>query len=122
MRRLLISFFIITGLIIGGVTIFATWKQQTKQAAANAVDSPEITIGEVTLVGDDMIMVKEDMSRRRYEFNASPDKLKDLKTGYRVEVVTGNEGVSSLTILGMPRADAELYQKWNKVINTNSIF
>ncbi len=36
--------------------------------------------------------------------------------------ITANEGVSSLTILGMPRADAELYQKWNKVINTNSIF
>src|SRR3972149_3044990 len=122
MRRLLISFFITTGLIIGGVTIFATWKQQTKQVAANAVDSPEITIGEVTLVGDAVLIVKEDMSRREYEFNAAPDKLKDVKMGYRVKVVTDNEGVSSLTILGMPRADAELYQKWNKVINTNSIF
>src|SRR3989304_514239 len=122
MRMLLLSVLIGTGLIIGGVSLFATWKKQTKQVAENAVDSPEITIGEVTLVGDAMLIVKEDMSRREYEFNASPDKLKDVKTGYREEVVTDNEGVSSLSILGMPRADAELYQKWNKVINTNSIF
>ena len=122
MRRLLLSILITAGLILGGLSFFATWKQQAKQVAANAVGSPEIIVGEVTLVGDALLIVKEDMSHRKYEFNASPDKLKDVKTGYRVEVVTANEGVSSLTILGMPRADAELYQKWNKVINTNSIF
>ena len=122
MRRLLLSVLITTGLILGGLSLFATLKHQTKRVAENAVDSPEIIIGEVTLVGDDMIIVKADMSRREYEFNASPDKLKDVKTGYRVEVETANEEVSSLTILGMQRADAELYQKWSKVINNNSIF
>ncbi len=117
MRRLLLSVLITSGLILGGLSLFATLKHQTKQVAANAVGFPEIIIGEVTLVGDDMIIVKEDMSRREYEFNASPDKLKDVKTGYRVEVETANEKVSSLTILGMQRADAELYQKWKVVKN-----
>ena len=122
MRRLLLSVLITAGLILGGLSLFATLKHQTKQVAANAVGSPEIIKGEVTIVGDDMIIVKADMSRREYEFNASPDKLKDVETGYRVEVETANEEVSSLTILGMQRADAELYQKWRKVINSNSIF
>src|SRR3990172_6172175 len=122
MRRLLLYMLIAAGLILGGLIFFVTWKQQTKQVAANAVGSAEIIVGEVTLVGVALLIVKEDMSHRKYEFNASPDKLKDVKTGYRVEVVTANEGVSSLTTLSIPRADAELYQKWNKVINTNSIF
>ncbi|MGH7800883.1 MAG: hypothetical protein ACREOW_09690 [Thermodesulfobacteriota bacterium] len=122
MRRLLLSVLITAGLILGGLSLFATLKHQTKQVAANAVGFPEIIKGEVALVGDDMIIVKEDMSQREYELNSSPDKLKDVKTGYRVEVETANEEVSSLTILGMQRADAELYQKWRKVINSNSIF
>ncbi len=85
----------------------------------NPATSPETIIGEVTHVSDSMLTVKEDMSQIVYEFNASPDKLKDVKTGYRVEVETANEKVPSLTVLGMPQADAELYRKWDKVINTN---
>ena len=117
MRKIFIVIFI--GIAVVLTTFLFFGKSIYKSAT---ISSPEIIIGEVTLFGDDMIIVKEDMSRREYEFNASPDKLKDIKTGYRVEVETANEEVSSLTILGMQRADAELYQKWRKVINNNSIF
>jgi hypothetical protein len=86
------------------------------------VSSPEVIRGAVTLVDKNMLMIKEDKTQMEYEFNASPDKLKDVKTGYRVEVKTVNKKFSSMDILGMPQADAELYDKWNKVINTNSIF
>jgi hypothetical protein len=88
----------------------------------NAASSPEIIRGDVALVDENMLIIKEDKTQMEYELIAPTDKLKEVKTGYRVEVKADNERVSSLTILGMSQSEAELHEKWNKVINTNSVF
>jgi plastocyanin len=80
---------------------------------ANAQIHAQTIIGEVTLVGQGTLKVKEDTSQTEYELTASPDKLKGVNTGYRVEAKTANGRVLSLTVLGMPtQAEAEPFQKF----------
>lgn len=69
---------------------------------ANAQDSAETIVGEVTSIDEGNINIKEDSTQEEYEFRASPNKLRDVQTGYRVEVKTANGRVLSLTVLGMP--------------------
>lgn len=114
MKRIFV--FMTAGVVLTTVLFFGTGFNR------NTASSPEIIRGDVTLVDENMLMIKEDKTRMEYELSASPDKLKEVKAGYRVEVKTENERLSSLTILGMSQSQAELYEKWNKVINTNSVF
>ncbi len=88
----------------------------------NGASSPEIIRGDVALVDKNKLIIKEDKTQMEYVLNAPPDKLKEVKAGYRVEVKADNERVSSLTVLGMSQSEAELYEKWNRVINTNLFF
>ncbi len=81
--------------------------------SANAASSPKYMIGEVTLVDERIFILKEDRTQETYELMASPAKLDDLRTGYRVEVTTADGKVLSLTKLGMPmQTEPEPFQKW----------
>ncbi|MGE5443031.1 MAG: hypothetical protein ACM3SR_00305 [Ignavibacteriales bacterium] len=80
---------------------------------AIAAHSPKTVIGEVTLVGENTLKIKEDTTQTEYELTVSPAKLKDLNTGDRIEVKATDGRVFSLTMLGMPmNAQPEPYQKW----------
>jgi hypothetical protein len=89
-------------------------KQEAKQIAVTATE--ETIIGEVTLVGESTLKVKEDNTQTEYVLAASADKLRDINTGYRIEVKATAGKVLSLITLGLPaQAESEFYQKW-KVI------
>jgi hypothetical protein len=73
-------------------------------------------MGQVTMVGQDMLKIREDATQVEYELKASPNKLKDLVTGHRAEVKAIDGKVSSLTILGMPmKAEFQPFQKWTVI-------
>ncbi len=69
---------------------------------ANAQDSAETIVGEVTSIDEGTIKIKEDSTQEEYELSASPSKLREVQTGYRVEAKIVNGRVLSLTVLGMP--------------------
>lgn len=74
-------------------------------------------IGQVTSVDQGIIAIKEDSSQTEYELRASPDKLKDISPGYRVEAKAFNGRVSSLTVLGMPmQAQPASSQKFEVIV------
>ena len=75
--------------------------------------SSQTIIGQVTMVGQDILKIREDATQVEYELKASPNQLKNLVTGYRAEVKATDGRVSSLTILGMPmKAESQPFQKW----------
>ncbi len=83
----------------------------------NAATPRDIT-GEVTFVDKPILRVKEDATQNEYDLMASPSQLRDVITGYRVEVREVEGRVISLTKLGMPmQAESEPFQKW-KVIRS----
>lgn len=93
------------------ITVYALLFISIVEASAN-----QTIIGEVTLVGDRVIKIKEDRTQMEYELQASPDKLASVMTGYRVEVNITDGKVSSLKILGMPmKAEPEPFQKWTVI-------
>ncbi len=69
---------------------------------AKAQESAETIVGEVTSIDQGKITIREDSTQEEYELSASPSKLRDVQTGYRVEAKTTNGKVLSLTVLGMP--------------------
>jgi hypothetical protein len=83
---------------------------------ANAAGSLKTIIGQVTLVSENTLKIKEDTTQTEYEFTASPAKLKDLNTGERVEIKATDGRVLSLVALGMPmKAQPEPYQEWEVI-------
>ena len=77
----------------------------------------QIIIGQVTMVGDRMLKIKEDGTQREYELKATPGQLVNVISGYRVEAKTTDGNLSSLTVLGMPmKAAPEPFQKWTVII------
>ncbi len=97
--------------------ILTTSLLYSKSLTANAASPKDIT-GEVTFVDETMLRLKEDVTQTEYELMASPNKLRDVITGYRVEVREIDGRVISLTKLGMPmQTESEPYQKW-KVIRS----
>jgi hypothetical protein len=68
----------------------------------NAQNSAETIVGEVTSIDHGTINIKEDSTQEEYELRASSSQLRNVQTGYRVEVKTANGRVLSLTVLGMP--------------------
>lgn len=92
----------------------AEMKQQSKHI--DVTSSEETIIGEVTLVGDRTLKVKEDNTQTEYVLAASQDKLRDIDTGYRIEVKATDGKVLSLITLGLPtQAQSEFYQKWEVI-------
>jgi hypothetical protein len=88
-----------------------------ESAVVTGSDIPETIIGIVTLLDERTLRVKEDITQTEYELTASPNKLKDVVSGYRVEVKTVNGSLVSLTILGMPaKAQSEPSQKFKVMI------
>ncbi|HWP91569.1 MAG TPA: hypothetical protein VNN20_05170 [Thermodesulfobacteriota bacterium] len=82
-----------------------------------AANLSQIIIGQVTMVGDRMLRIKEDGTQREYELRATPGQLVNVISGYRVEAKTTDGNLSSLTILGMPmKAAPEPFQKWTVII------
>jgi hypothetical protein len=97
--------------------VFATVLFFSQGFNSDAAIPPGYIIGEVTLVGDGMLIIEEDMTHRRYELIASPGELRGVITGYRVEVTTSGGRVISLTRLGMPmQTEPAPYQKWKIII------
>ncbi|GEM_PF-1233227 len=94
-------------------------RQRTRQVAVAPVETqvsttPTEVIGEVTSVNQGILRVRDDSTQREYEFTASPDKLSDIRTGYRVEVRAINGRALSLIRLGMPmHSESEPSQKWS---------
>ena len=83
---------------------------------ANAAGSLKTIIGQVTLVSENTLKIKEDTTQTEYEFTASLAKLKDLNTGERVEIKATDGRVLSLVALGMPmKAQPEPYQEWEVI-------
>ena len=98
------------------VAFLATVLTFSSNLMADDMSSPKTIIGQVTLVDQNMLKIKEDLTQTEYSFNASRDQLKNVSTGYRAEVKTDNGKISSLIVLGMPmKAEPEPFQKW-KVI------
>jgi hypothetical protein len=79
---------------------------------------PKNIIGQVTSVGQQALTIQEDTTQTVYTLAATQSQLKDLQTGYRVEVKTTGDGkVSSLTILGKPmQVESDPEQKWKVII------
>jgi copper chaperone CopZ len=91
---------------------------KTNEGAITAIPNLSGTVmGQVSSVDQGTITIKEDTSQTEYELRASPDKLKDVSPGYRVEAKAVNGRVLSLTILGMPmQAQPEPSQKFEGVV------
>jgi hypothetical protein len=102
-------------IVIG--TVFATTLSFSKTVNA------EILVGEITMIGNGVIKIKEDATGVEYQLIAPPNKLISINEphnrvtiGQRVEANVSSERVLSLEILGMPmKAKSEPFQKW-KVI------
>ena len=74
-------------------------------------------IGQVTMVGDRVLKIKEDGTQTEYELKATPGQMVNVISGYRVEAKTTDGNLSSLTVLGMPmKAAPEPFQKWTVII------
>ena len=58
-------------------------------------------IGEVTLVGDNVVRIKDNMGQV-YNLQVSQSKLKDVSTGYRVVAKEKGGKVISLEVIGVP--------------------
>jgi hypothetical protein len=84
---------------------------------AHDTSTPTTTIiGQVTMVDQTMLRIKEDSTGAEYNLNASPDKLREVRTGYRAEIKTDHGKILSLTLLGMPmRAESQPFQKWTVI-------
>lgn len=67
---------------------------------SNSAISQEI-IGTVTLVGNNMIQIKDD-SGQMYNISAPQSRLEDVNTGYRVAVKERNNKLVSLEVIGVP--------------------
>lgn len=105
MRKIFI--FLVSAVFFGTPLLFST------SLKAEDTSSPITIIGQVTMVDQSMLKIKEDVTQVEYELKASPDKLKEVVTGYRAEVKADHGKISSLTILGMPmKAEPEPFQKW----------
>lgn len=105
MKRLLIATTVLTTMLFFGIGL-----------NVNAAHSTKTIIGEVTLIVENAVKIKEDTTQTEYELATSPAKLKDLNTGSRVEVEATNGKVLSLTMLGIPmEAQPEPYQKWQVI-------
>ena len=82
-----------------------------------AQSSPETIIGDVTYVDLAMLKINEDITQTVYTFSASPNQLKNILPGYRVEVKTASGKVLSLTVLGIPmQSNPEPYQRWKVLV------
>ncbi|HEY7536246.1 MAG TPA: hypothetical protein VH878_09945 [Thermodesulfobacteriota bacterium] len=98
--------------------VFTTVLLFSHRLNANAATYPKTIVGEITLVGERTLIIQDDNTQRKYELAASPNKLRDLITGYRVEVTQTDGRVISLTKLGMPmQTESTPYQRW-KVIRS----
>lgn len=82
-----------------------------------AQSSPETLIGDVTYVDLTMLKINEDITQTVYTLSASPNQLKNIQPGYRVEVKAVSGRVLSITVLGIPmRSKPEPYQKWKVLV------
>lgn len=82
-----------------------------------AQSSPETIIGDVTYVDLTMLKINEDVTQTVYTLSASPNQLKNIQPGFRVEVKTISGKVLSITVLGIPmQSKPEPYQKWKVLV------
>jgi hypothetical protein len=101
------------GFIVAALFVFLTGTQLNSFAE----NLSQTIIGQVTMVGDRMLKIKEDGTQRQYELRATPGQLVNVISGYRVEAKTTDGNLSSLTMLGMPmKAAPEPFQRWTVII------
>jgi len=89
MRRLFIYAFTAVGLILGGISLFTVTEQHTKQVAAIAAESNEIT-GAVTDIKDNTLTVKDEAGKTHQIMADDPKALEGLKVGDMVKVAMEN--------------------------------
>ena len=78
---------------------------------------PETLIGDVTYVDLTMLKINEDVTQTVYTLSASPNQLKNIQPGYRVEVKAVSGKVLSITVLGIPmQSKPEPHQKWKVLV------
>jgi hypothetical protein len=83
---------------------------------AHDINPSTSIIGQVTMVDQSMLRIKEDVTGIEYNLKVPPEKLKTVTTGYRVAVKAADGKVTSLTILGMPTmAESQPFQKWTVI-------
>lgn len=70
---------------------------------SHTIIQDSIIVGEVTLVGDNTLRVKDDATGAERELWSTQAKLKDVNTGYRVEVKQKSEKVIKLKVIGVPK-------------------
>jgi hypothetical protein len=98
------------------VSVKGVGKAEMKQRTKYETFAPTEIIGEVTLVGDNVLKVKEDDTQLEYTLTASPGKLEGVSTGYRVEVKAVGGKILSLTMLGTPtQATSAPDQRWTVI-------
>ncbi len=85
--------------------------------SVNATNTPRAFTGEITMIGQDTLKIREDETGVEYELKASPERLKKIVAGYRAEVTTNKDGrISSLTVVGIPmQAEPQPFQKWTVI-------
>lgn|SRR5574341_1598622 len=77
MRMLLLSVLIGIGLIIGGVSLFATWNNQTQQVGAFDITA-DIT-GNITAIDGDLLSVRDEEGVTHFIMVTYPKALEGLK-------------------------------------------
>jgi hypothetical protein len=88
----------------------------SKSLKAHDTNPATTIIGQVTMVDQSTLRIKEDVTGIDYNLKTSPDKLKQVTTGYRVVVKAHNGKITSLTILGMPMiAEPQPFQRWTVI-------
>lgn len=97
----------------------APMKQRIKHETVTPTEMD--IIGEVTLVGENVLKVKEDDTQMEHTFTASSAKLEGVGMGYRVEVKAVGGKVLSLTVLGMPmQSKSAPDQRWTVIKHPES--
>ena len=108
---------ILASMVVGVFTAILLLSPELVAAGENGSVYPGTIIGTVISVGQETLTIQQDITQTEYILNVSPDRLKEIHTGYRVEAKVAKSGkVSSLFIIGVPmQAQPEPKQKW-KVI------
>ena len=102
MRMLLLSVLIETGLVIGGVSLFATWKHQTKQVGAFDITA-DIT-GKITAIDGDLLSVKDEAGITHFIIVTYPKALEGLKVRDNV-----NMKIERGAVVSIEKAEGETF-------------
>ena len=102
MRMLLLSVLIGTGFVIGGVSLFATWNNQTQQVGAFDITA-DIT-GKITAIDGDLLSVKDEAGITHFIMVTYPKALEGLKVRDNV-----NMKIERGAVVSIEKAEGETF-------------